>query len=441
MRELHLKPIEIHLDSNHKIFALPYGKTPLCYLAMLIKAGSEKDPKGKEGLTDLWAEGLTLGTKKKSLEELIFEVEKLGGYLEGSAGWDFTLLLISGLEEKGSNLLEILSEIFYEPDFPFHEMEKTKERRLSNLLQLKDDPSKMADRLIWIMAMEGTPYAHPISGSLSSIKNITLEDILHFHNEIYPQQRCTLFILSKEVKEVLLEKAKDTLSKLITRKGEEEKTSETTPSTPHPQILILDRPDLTQSQIRIAFPSLSRKDDRYYILKLMNYLLGGGGFSSRLMERVRSQKGYTYSIRSSFTSLKTCGTLIISTFTPTNTTYATFEEILSTIEDFIKEGPTEKELEEAKRFFEKSFPLRIETPKQLLNEIILQETYDLKFQNLFEEIEKIKKINIEEIKSIAQEILQKQRMQVLIIGNSQHFVKNFETFGNLQLMPYKDVSP
>jgi len=440
MRELNLNPIEMHLDSNHKIFALSYGKAPLSYLVMLIKAGSEKDPKGKEGLTDLWAEGLTLGTKKKSLEELIFEVEKLGGYLEGSAGWDFSLLLISGLEEKLNNLLEILSEIFYEPDFPFQEIEKTKERRLSNLLQLKDDPSKMADRLIWNMAMEGTPYAHPISGSLASIKNITLEDIVHFHNEIYPQQRSTLFILSKEVKEVLLEKTKDTLSKLITWKGEE-KTPETTPSTPQSQILILDRPDLTQSQIRIAFPSLSRKDDRYYILKLMNYLLGGGGFSSRLMERVRSQKGYTYSIRSSFSSLKTCGTLIISTFTPTDTTYATFEEILSTIEDFTKQGPTEKELEEAKRFFEKSFPLRIETPKQLLNEIILQETYDLKFQDLFEEIEKLKKINIEEIKSIAQEILQKQKMQVLIIGNSQHFIKNFENFENLQLMPYKDVLP
>jgi len=85
--------------------------------------------------------------------------------------------------------------------------------------------------------------------------------------------------------------------------------------------------------------------------------------------------------------------------------------------------------------------LRIETPKQLLNEIILQETYDLKFQDLFEEIEKLKKINIEEIKSIAQEILQKQKMQVLIIGNSQHFIKNFENFENLQLMPYKDVLP
>jgi len=440
MKELNLNPIEIHLDSNHKIFALSYGKVPLSYLVMLIKAGSEKDPKGKEGLTDLWAEGLTLGTKKKSLEELIFEVEKLGGYLEGSAGWDFSLLLISGLEEKLDNLLKILSEIFCEPDFPFQEIEKAKERRLSNLLQLKDDPSKMADRLIWNMAMEGTPYAHPISGSLSSIRNIMLEDIRHFHNEIYPKQHSTFFILSKEVKTELLEKAKDTFLNLITNK-KEEKESPTTPPTPQSRILIIDRPDLTQSEIRIAFSSLPRKDNRYHILKLMNYLLGGGGFSSRLMERIRSQKGYTYSIRSSFSSLKTCGTLIISTFTPTHTTYATFEEILSTIEDFIKQGPTEKELEEAKRFFEKSFTLRIETPRQLLNEIILQETYDLKFQNLFDEIEKIKKINIEEIKSIAQEILQKQRMQVLIIGNSQHFVKNFETFGNLQLMPYKDVSP
>jgi len=440
MKELALNQIEIHLDSNHKILALPYGKAPLSYFVMLIKAGSEKDPKEKEGLTDLWAESLTLGTKKKSLEELNFQVEKLGGHLEGSAGWDFSLFLISGLEEKGSNLLDILHEIFFEPEFPSQEIEKAKERRLSNLLQLKDDPSKMADRLIWNMAMEGTPYAHPLSGSLSSIRNITLEDIIHFHNEIYPKQRATLFILSKEVKTELLEKAKDTFLNLITNK-KDEKESPTTPPTPQSRILIVDRPDLTQSEIRIAFPSLPRKDNRYHILKLMNYLLGGGGFSSRLMERIRSQKGYTYSIRSSFSSLKTYGTLTISTFTPTTTTYATFEEVLLTIEDFIKEGPTEKELEEAKRFFEKSFPLRIETPKQLLNEIILQETYDLKFQNLFDEIERLKKINAEEIKSIAQEILQKQKMQVLVIGNSQRFVKNFETFGNLQLMPYKDVSP
>ena len=441
MKTFNLNPIEINLDSNNKILALPYGKVPLSYLVMLIKAGSEKDPKGKEGLADLWAESMTLGTKRRSLEELNFQVEKLGGYLEGSAGWDFSLLILSGLEERGNELLDILFEIISEPDFPSSEIEKAKERRLSNLLQFKDDPSKMADRLIWNMAMEGTPYAHPINGSLSSIKNITPEDIGHFHNQILPKERFTLFILSKELKAEFLKKAEKTFFKLIMQKEKNEKPPETKPSTLQPQILILDRPDLTQSEIRIAFSSISRKDDRYHVLKLMNYLLGGGGFSSRLMEKVRSQKGYTYSIRSSFSSLKTCGTLIISTFTPTDTTYATFEEILLTIEDFIKQGPTEKELKEAKRFFEKSLPLRLETPKQLLNEMISRETYDLKFQDLFEEIEKITKVKIEEIKSIANEILQTQKMQVLIIGNSQHFVKNFEGFKNLRVVPYKDVLP
>ncbi len=427
------------LDSGVRVIALSCGKVPLFYATLMIKAGAERDPLGKEGLSDLVAESLTLGTRLKGPQELNREIEGLGASLEATSHWDSSLLSLSGPLEYSGDLLRILREVLFEPSFPGDELSKAKERRMAKLMELKDNAPKIADRTIWNLAMDGTPYSHPIGGTLNSIPGLAREDIIRFYKETYIPQRATLLVIGKTHPRRLLEESKKALQGWPA--GEAGQDPPLASPRKGKKILILDRPDLTQSEIRVALPGVARQNRRYLAFKLMNYILGGGGFSSRLMERVRSQKGYTYGIRSSFHALRIPGPLIISTFTPTETTYAAFEEILSTLEGFAKEGPSPKELQEAKGFFKGNFPLRLETPSQLAREILQLELYGLDLGELLEFPERLGRVGLEEIRELASDHLRLDDMKVVIVGRSEAFLKYFEGLGTVEVIPYKDVSP
>jgi len=201
-------------------------------------------------------------------------------------------------------------------------------------MELKDNVPKIADRTIWNLAMEGTPYAHPIGGTLNSVPGLAQKDVVQFFRETYIPQQAVFLIVGKADPQRLLEESRRALEGWPPGGAGQDLPSASRQGGR--KVLILDRPDLTQSEIRIALPGVARQNRRYLAFKLMNYILGGGGFSSWLMERVRSQKGYTYGIRSSFYALRIPGPLIISTFTPTETTYAAFEEIRELASDHLR---------------------------------------------------------------------------------------------------------
>lgn len=431
---------QLWLPSGMRVLALSYGKAPLFRAVLLVRAGGERDPEGKAGLSDLTAEALTFGTRRRGQEELWAEVESKGADLKASASWDGSVLGVSGPEEYRGDLLQLLKEVFLEPSWPEPEIQKTKGRRLAQLREIKDEAAKVADRLLWRMALEGTPYGHPLTGDRGSLERIEKEDLQAFYRENYLPSETCLLLVGRDAPERLLDLASEVFKDLPPRGTGGKEGVEGAPKRGR-RVLLVDRPDLTQSEIRIALPGISRMDPRYYAFQLANYLLGGGGFSSRLMDRVRSQKGLTYSIRSSFYPLKVPGPLVISTFTPTETTFMAFEETVKTLREFTTLGPNPKELEEAKGFFLGSFPLKVETPASLAKEVLELLKYDLSPEELLSYPEKIKGVRTEEVSSVAREFLREEDMKVLVVGRCEAFLRDFQALGPVEVCPYDEISP
>jgi zinc protease len=429
---------KVRLKNGLTVMGLEYRKLPLTHITMMIKRGSERDPEGKEGLADLTAEMLTLGTDGRDSHQLALEMEQLGAQYSASSGWDASFVEAFGLSQDFTALMDLVGDMLLRPTFPQEEMQQSQQRRISRLIQQRDQAEVIANEVIVQRLLEHTPYAHPTYGTIPSLGGIAGEDPRSFYHRHYSPEDTVLLVIG----DLTFEDMRNGAEALLGHWKAEWKADEQLPSPTRPtgrRIIAVNRPDLTQSQIRVGLLGIKRKDKKYIPFKVMNYIFGGGGFSSRLMQRIRAEKGYTYGINSSFQAGHITGPFIISTFTPTATTVPVIEEIVTVMKKFITEGAHPRELEEAKNFFGGSFPLTLETPGQMAGELLKLELYDIPFDYLSSYPETIGKVTLDEINSLASSYLLPEDLIIVVVGRAEGFVEPLRRWGEMELIEYTDL--
>ncbi len=440
MKSIKLPEIESWiLDNGLRILAAKDQNLPLVTVVLMLKKGAEADGDGKAGQADLTLEMLTLGTQKRSSHEIALDVDSLGSRLTFHAGWDASFLELEGLSEDLPSLLEIISDIVLHPTFPKPEFDELKQRRIARLIQDQDDSEIVADVQFTQLAFEGTPYGHSRRGTVDSVREISLEDLETFHDRHFSVGQCVLMVVGDIDFEGTFKGAEEFLGPLKRGSHAHDRTSFSIPKRANRKVRVVHRPDLTQSQIRIGHPGLERTNPDHHPFQVANYVLGGGGFSSRLMERVRSQKGYTYGISSSFKGRRYPGPFVISTFTPNENTSDLFWEVLEVVDGFIQGGVTSRELKEAKNFYLGSYPFRFETPGRITREILEVELYGLGLESLSEYPQRISKITGREIQTVTRRHLFPEAFSVVIVGNHDVFRDEIEKVGSVETIDFQTL--
>ena len=429
---------KVRLDNGLTVMGLEYHKLPLAHITVMTKRGSERDPEGKEGLADLTAEMLTLGTKGRDSQQVALEMERVGAHYSASSGWDASFVEAFGLSQDFSVLMELVGDMLLHPTFPQEEMQQSQQRRISRLIQQCDQSEVIANEIIVQRLLEHTPYAHPTYGTIPSLGGMAKGDPRSFYHHHYSPRHVVLLIIGDLTFEEMQKGAEASLGKWqATRKADEQLPSPVRPAGR--KIIAVNRPDLTQSQIRVGLLGINRQDKQYIPFKVMNYIFGGGGFSSRLMQRIRADKGYTYGISSSFQAGHIAGPFIISTFTPTATTVPVIEEIVTVMEGFIAEGANPQELEETKNFFRGSFPLTLETPGQMAGELLKLELYNIPFDYLSSYPKAIGKVTLDEINNLASSYLLPEDLILVVAGRAEGFVEPLRNWGEVELIEYTEL--
>jgi zinc protease len=430
---------KIHLANGLTVLGLEYHKLPLVHITAMMRRGSEQDPEGKEGLADLTAEMLSLGTERRNSQQVALEMERLGAQYSASSGWDASLIDLFGLSEDFDALMDVVGDMVLRPTFPPEELQQSQQRRISRLIQQRDQAEVIADEIIVQGLLEHTPYAHPTYGTIPSLGGITVGDPRSFYRHHYSPHDTVLLVIGDLTPEHIRERVEVHLGGWKAARMTEDQPA--TPMRPRGRkIIVVNRPDLTQSQIRVGLLGITRRDEQYLPFKVMNYIFGGGGFSSRLMQRVRAEKGYTYGISSSFQAGHIAGPFIVSTFTPTATTVPAIEEIVTVMEDFIATGAQPGELEEAKNFFTGSFPLKLETPGQMAKELLKLELYDIPADYLVSYPEAIRKVTVEEVNTLASAYLLPEDILFVVVGRAEAFVDFLRNWGKVELLEYAEVA-
>jgi zinc protease len=198
-----------------------------------------------------------------------------------------------------------------------------------------------------------------------------------------------------------------------------------------PGLYLLDRPDLTQSEIRIGHLGLARSHPDFFPLRLVNYILGEGGFSSRLMTRIRSDLGCTYGIRSTFHFRRAPGPFVISTFTPAAQTALVVKEIKAVMQKVREAGITEQELAEAQSYYVGHFPLGLETPRGIGGRVVSMDLYNLGRDYLQSYRERIQEVSLGAAQEAARKHLQPE---ALVVGPAAQCAKDLEALGPLEIL-------
>ena len=297
------------------------------------------------------------------------------------------------------------------------------------LKKIEEDGFEIADKIDYLLMTDRKTQRAKGAGMLTYALSQTVErenpDLLLVVGDIAPEE--------------IFETAEARLGSLKRGSTTPSQDLVSTPKTSDRVVQIIHRSDLTQSQIRMGHPCIQRTSPDHDVFQVANYVLGGGGFSSRLMEKIRSQKGYTYGISSHFKGRVQPGPFVISTFTPNENVAAVVGDVLEVLDTFVVEGPTPKELEEAKNFYLGSFPFRFETLPKIAREMLEMERYGLGRECLTEYPQRISQMTQTEVQRVAQHRIVPEGLRVVIVGNAASFSESMHTFGAVETVDFRTL--
>jgi len=346
---------------------------PFVTLQLLVNSGSRKDPPGEEGLARLAARGLLLGTSRRSAPEINREVDFLGASLTSSAGMDYAALNLKILKKDMDRGLDLFMDVLTQPVFPKEEIRREIDKTLAAIRAAEDQPDEVAEKAFY-KELFLSPYGHPAEGTAESLPRLSRDSVERFYRINYHPNNAILVVVgditAAEVKAGILPRleAWKTGTVLTLRFR--------TAFAGGPKTVKINRP-VTQASIVIGHEGIRRANPDHYALSVMNYILGGGGFSSRLFDEVRNRRGLAYSVASYFDPRKYPGAFQIVLQTRNASAGKAMSVALKEMKKIRRKFVKMKELKEAKKYLIGSFPMRVDTQDKLAHFLGQVEYYGL----------------------------------------------------------------
>lgn len=402
------------LPNGLKVLHVERHNLPIVMVSLLIKASPVDENPEKAGLANLTAELITEGTKKRSAADISEETEFIGASLKASVDSDYTSVALSVLKKDVEKGFDIFSDVLVNPIFPDNEIARNKELIKGGLKQSEEDPSFVAKKAFKKAVFGDLPYGRIIRGSTETIDGITRDDVLKFYANYYRPNNAVISVVGD-----LTEKE---LSALLDRFLSAWKPSETLKKTPEHRpekarkTILIDR-DITQANILLGHEGIRREDPDYYAVSAMNYILGGGGFTSRLMQKVRDEMGLAYDIHSYFNPNKYGGIFEVGVQTKNESANTVISEVLRQLKIIREEHVSEKELEDAKAYLTGSFPRRLDTNRKIADFLLAVDFYNLGFDYIEKYPQYINSVTKDDILRVAKKYLSTEDYILVVVAN------------------------
>lgn len=348
---------------------------PSVTINMLIKAGQVVEPPDRAGLASLTAGLLTEGTKKRSASKIAEEIEFVGGSIGASGGGDNASVNLTVLKKDLDLGLDILSDILTNPTFPEEEIKRRIKETKAAVEKQKDEPSVVAGKEFSRLVFGDHPYGIPAEGTPESLDNITRDDIVKFHAACYVPNNSIISVVGDVTEQEIIAK----LDKYLKGWNPKETSKRSLPPVKLQKNKIVRPIDkkITQANIILGHIGIERENPDYYAAYVMNYILGGGGFTSRLMDNIRDTKGLAYDVHSYFSPMKYSGTFSIGLQTKNESAKTAIEEALKEMDRIRKGYVGDKEIEDAKAYLTGSFPLKLDTNAKIAGMLTAFEFFNL----------------------------------------------------------------
>lgn len=418
--EARLVPRRSVLQSGLILLTSEERALPMVTLSLLIDAGSRYDPRDREGLANITARLLTYGTRKRSALQISEALDFIGASLQASAGLEVTSISLTILKKDLDTGLELLGEILTASIFPPKEIERQRQSIIAAINARDENPGDIAQRKFAEALFPKSPYGRPVEGTPESIRNTDRKHIVDFYENFYRPERAIVAVVG----DISHQEVTDRLSKALQSWTKGGLTPPPPPApTPGPATTIRIQKNLTQSNIILGHEGVVRGDPDFYAIQVMNYVLGGGGFSSRLMDSVRSEKGLAYSVYSAFGAEKYTGTFQIVMQTKNESADEAMRIAQDEIRRIREQGVTDEELRSAKDYLTGSFPLRLDTNRKVAEFLANVEYFGLGLSYPDRYPELIRRIGQPDVHQAARRHLQPDKLITVVVGNPRNETK------------------
>ena len=401
------------IKNGLKVIFVEKNNLPIINLNLVINAGSKFDPTDEQGAAYLTAMAIDEGAGNLSALELDNEIESLGSVLGVSVDHDTFNISLLTLKENFARSLELMSDIAIRPNFDDRDFIREKQKLLTKLRQVKDEPSYIASTVFEKIIFGNLPYSTPIMGTAETVQSISNSGIKRFYSERFSALDSTMIVVGNLNRQELENNLNNYFDK-----WDGERVIDTHPGNidrGKTKYILINKADAPQTEIRIGHLSTGRNTRDYYSKIIMNTILGGQ-FSSRINLNLREDKGYTYGASSSFIFNRFSGYFKISTAVQSQVTGAAIKEILNEL-NRIREGIKNSEIDFAKSFLIKRYPALFETYSQVSKNLITSVLYSLPDDYFNTYIEKIRSCTKEEITEAAEKNIHPEELVVIAVGD------------------------
>ena len=365
----------ILLDNGMVLLLVEKHDLPAVTINVTVKAGTTVEPEDKPGLASLTASLLMQGTSRRSASQISDEIDFIGGSLTASGGDDFASANLRVLKKDLQAGMDLLSDILINPVFDQQEIDRKVKTTLADIKRRKDEPGVVAKEAFNKAVFGRNPYGKTSEDVANYLPKLTREDILSFHAERYSPNNSLIAVVG-DVTEKEITALMNSCFKTWKKTDKPIPSSVQAPIADKQIALKINR-DISQANIVMGNLGMGRENPDFYAATVMNYILGGGGFSSRLVDNIRDNRGLAYDVHSFFSANKEPGTFTVTIQTKNESANEVIKETLKEIRRMQSELVSDKELADAKAYLTGSFPLRMDTYAKIAGMLTSIEIYNL----------------------------------------------------------------
>lgn len=378
-------------------------------------AGSIADSQGKNGVSDFAAGLLTTGTKKHDEENFNKRINDLAAQLESDNDRESSSLVLRSLSRPAAlrQAGELMQQALSQPRYDAEVFRRTRQQAELAFRQNESQPGYIAMRESVKLDYPQHPYSAAAYTSVQSLQAVSLDDVKTFHRSQYAKEGAVVALVG----DLNRQQADRLVGNLLKGLPEKAQTAAKVPPVNEQAGRRADIPFASeQAQVVMSMPLISRNDPDYYALVAGNYILGGGGFDSRLMKTLRDEHGYVYGVSSNLMPQREKGRFVIQFATQKSQAPKALEAAETVLRRFIAEGPTEAELQQAKDNIIGSFPLRFDTNQKLLGYLGMIGLYDLPSDWMEQYPKKIEALTVDDVKKAWQRRVKPENLNTVVVG-------------------------
>ncbi len=416
-KPLQVPPLQIQRLPNGLVLAVAeMHKVPVVDVTLLVRAGSVRDPQDMPGLATFTAGMLDEGAGKRSALEIAEEADFLGASLSTGAGFEMASVRLHCTKAKLPQALDLMADVALRPAFADSEIARQRELRKNAILQLRDQPTAIAPIAFNAIVLgPDYPYGRPAGGTDSSTAALDRAKVVDFYQRYYRPSNTRVLVVGDvtpvEARQLVEARFGEWTGEPV------EMLPMLQPPAPGPRtVYIVDKPGAAQSVIRIGNPAVARSSPDYYVLRVLNTILGGS-FTSRLNQNLRETHGYTYGARSSFDMYRLVGPFQAGASVQTAKTDSSLIEFFKELRRIRDEEVPAEELDKAKAYITLGLPSEFETTQgaagmytDLLGNDLPLNTYDTLVEN-------IKKVTAADVKQAARRYIDEGHFSVVVVGD------------------------